>query len=85
VSSQVHFGAKIDAELKARVAATVIGLQRHDPTQTQAGFTAAALRAWCEEMEARYNDGQPWEVVPGIGPTPGRRVQPPAIGDHDEH
>jgi hypothetical protein len=85
VSAKVHFGAQIDRDLRARIAATVIGLQRHDPTLTQAGFTASALAAWCEQMEKRYNAGERWEIVPGHTPTPGRRVQPPTTGvvSHD--
>lgn len=69
------WSARIDPVITERVKVTVAGLQRLDPSYTAGRFTEQALTAWCERMEAEYNDGQRWEAdVPNQRLRPGRRL-----------
>ncbi len=75
VTRRVPWASRIDPALGARVRATVIGLQQAtDPSFTAGRFTEQALLAWCQRMEAEYNDGQPWPQDPANQLRRGARI-----------
>lgn len=71
--TRVPYSTQVSPDVLGRVRATVLGLQRNDPTVTIAKFTEEALEAWCERQEAQANDGAPWPPSTQ-GPRRGRRL-----------
>ena len=78
-ASRVVRATRIDPAVADRVRATVAGLQQAvDPSFTAAQFAEQALTAWCEHMEAEYNDGRGWPPLGSEGVLrPGARLNSP--------
>lgn len=74
-AQRVPWAARIDPVVASRVRATVAGLQQLDPSFTAGRFTEQAMIAFCERMEAQFNDGRPWPLEP-TGLRPGARLGP---------
>ncbi len=74
-SRKVAWVARIDPEVLERVRAAVVGLQKsNDPSFTLTRFTEQALIAWCQRMEAEYNDGEQWSNDPDHHLRRGARI-----------
>lgn len=67
------FSTQVDADVQARVRATVVGVQRLDPAFTLAQFTQDALTAHCSHLEDLHNGGSSWPHDAGT-PRPGVRL-----------
>ena len=62
---EASISLKLGAELKERVDNTRLAVGYLTGASTVADFTRAALRAYVDELERRYNDGEPFPPVGG--------------------
>ena len=73
--ARVPYSTQVAPETLERVRATVLGMQRQDPTITIAKLTEDALDAWCDQLEREWNDGEAWSPAAEHRPRRGRRME----------
>jgi hypothetical protein len=72
-SSKVSFGTQLPPDLVARLRATVIDLQRNDPSMTIAAFTELALTEALNNIDLGTHPIR--SGIEPTGPRPGRRIR----------
>ncbi len=63
--SRARFSTQVRADLADRVRDAIIGLSARGVQITLAEATEAALEGWVRQVEADYNDDQPFPPVAG--------------------
>ena len=81
--SRARFSTQVRADLADRVRAAIIGLSAKGVQITLAEATEAALEDWVRQVEADYNDNQPFTPVV-VELRRGRRLYQASIPPNSE-